>query len=96
MADGSPEPNITWSVVSSHSFIDFFFFFLGGGGGHTKLVNLGVCTNSLLRHMIFCCRYKDGYEVLTAPSTPKSHRVILPTGSLFFLRVMQNKKEDVS
>jgi roundabout axon guidance receptor 2 len=41
-------------------------------------------------------RYKDGYEVLTAPSNPKSHRVVLPTGSLFFLRVMQNKKEDVS
>ncbi len=33
---------------------------------------------------------------MTAPSNPKSHRVVLPTGSLFFLRVMQNKKEDVS
>ena len=44
----------------------------------------------------FCRRYKDGFEVLTAPSNPKSHRVILPTGSLFFLRVMQNKKEEVS
>ena len=41
-------------------------------------------------------RYKDGQLVLTAPSSPKSHRVVLPTGSLFFLRVMQNKKEDVS
>ena len=46
--------------------------------------------------MMIDFRYKDGFEVLTAPSNPKSHRVILPTGSLFFLRVMQNKKEDVS
>jgi len=40
--------------------------------------------------------YKDGEIVLTAPSSPKSHRVILPTGSLFFLNVRQNKKEQDS
>ena len=39
--------------------------------------------------------YKDGRLVATAPSSPKSHRVILPTGSLFFLNVRQNKKEQV-
>ena len=39
--------------------------------------------------------YKDGQLVPTAPSSPKSHRVILPTGSLFFLRVIQSKKEQV-
>ena len=39
--------------------------------------------------------YKDGRIVPTAPSSPKSHRVILPTGSLFFLNVRQNKKEQV-
>ena len=39
--------------------------------------------------------YKDGRVVATAPSSPKSHRVILPTGSLFFLNVRQNKKEQV-
>ena len=37
--------------------------------------------------------YKDGILVPTAPKNPESHRVILPTGSLFFLRVIQNKKE---
>eukprot|EP00092_Neocalanus_flemingeri_P031723 GFUD01034457.1.p1 GENE.GFUD01034457.1~~GFUD01034457.1.p1 ORF type:complete len:1341 (+),score=224.87 GFUD01034457.1:285-4307(+) len=40
--------------------------------------------------------YKDGEVVLTAPNHPKSHRVILPTGSLFFLNVRQNKKEQDS
>ena len=40
--------------------------------------------------------YKDGRVVATAPSSPKSHRVILPTGSLFFLNVRQNKKEQVN
>ena len=39
--------------------------------------------------------YRNGEIVLTAPSSPKSHRVILPTGSLFFLNVRQNKKEQV-
>ena len=56
--------------------------------------NYNLTTSSFLKNCPI--RYKDGYEVLTAPSNPKSHRVILPTGSLFFLRVMQNKKEDVS
>ena len=37
--------------------------------------------------------YKNGILVPTAPTNPESHRVILPTGSLFFLRVIQNKKE---
>jgi len=37
--------------------------------------------------------YKDGVLVPTAPASPKSHRVILPTGSLFFLRVIHSKKE---
>merc|ERR1719233_1951055 len=34
--------------------------------------------------------YKDGEIILTSS---KSHRVILPTDSLFFLNVRQNKKE---
>nr|XP_040563510.1 roundabout homolog 2-like [Lepeophtheirus salmonis] len=34
--------------------------------------------------------YKDGELV---PTAPKTHRVILPSGSLFFLRAVQNKKE---
>lgn len=38
--------------------------------------------------------YKDGVFVPTAPTNPKSHRVILPTGSLFFLRVAQSKKDN--
>lgn len=37
--------------------------------------------------------FKDGAEISTSPREPSSHRVLLPTGSLFFLRVMQNKKE---
>ena len=37
--------------------------------------------------------YKEGKLVPTAPTSPKSHRVILPAGSLFFLRVIQSKKE---
>ena len=124
MADGSPEPNITWSVTAllrlffweewSKWWVGFgkgepnmtwsvqYSTLLRGGLGvgwvfHSKNVSfVFTLTAFFFRHMIFCCRYKDGYEVLTAPSNPKSHRVILPTGSLFFLRVMQNKKEDVS
>ena len=37
--------------------------------------------------------YKDGELVPTSPGDAKSHRVLLPTGSLFFLRVMHGKKE---
>ncbi|CAL4060527.1 unnamed protein product, partial [Meganyctiphanes norvegica] len=38
--------------------------------------------------------FKDGELVRTSPGDPKSQRVLLPTGSLFFLRVVQGKKED--
>ena len=37
--------------------------------------------------------FKDGLLVKTAPQDPQSHRILLPDGSLFFLRAMQNKKE---
>uniref|UniRef100_T1JDC0 Roundabout n=1 Tax=Strigamia maritima TaxID=126957 RepID=T1JDC0_STRMM len=37
--------------------------------------------------------YKDGELVRTHPADPKSHRVLLPSGSLFFLKVVQGKKE---
>ncbi|XP_011310480.1 roundabout homolog 2-like [Fopius arisanus] len=37
--------------------------------------------------------FKDGEPVQTSPGDAKSHRVLLPTGSLFFLRVMHGKKE---
>ena len=37
--------------------------------------------------------YKDGSPVQTAPSDPTSHRIILPDGSLFFLRAVYSKKE---
>ncbi|CAL4087767.1 unnamed protein product, partial [Meganyctiphanes norvegica] len=38
--------------------------------------------------------YKDGNMVRTSPGDPKSQRVLLPTGSLFFLRVVHGKKDD--
>ena len=37
---------------------------------------------------------KDGVEVRTAPADPTSHRVLLPSGALFFLKAVQSKKED--
>ena len=37
--------------------------------------------------------YKDGVPVTTAPSDPASHRIILPDGSLFFLRAIHGKRE---
>lgn len=37
--------------------------------------------------------YRDGQPVRTAPEDPVSHRILLPDGSLFFLRAMQSKKE---
>lgn len=40
--------------------------------------------------------YKDGALVETSKSDAKSQRVILPTGSLFFLRVAHGKKEQDS
>ena len=40
--------------------------------------------------------YRDGGLVKTAPTDPQSHRILLPDGSLFFLRAMQSKKEQDS
>ncbi len=38
--------------------------------------------------------FKDGDLVVTAAIDPKSHRVQLPSGSLFFLRAVQSKRKD--
>ena len=40
--------------------------------------------------------YRDSSLVKTAPTDPQSHRILLPDGSLFFLRAMQSKKEQDS
>jgi len=41
--------------------------------------------------------YRDGVPVTTANENPSSHRMLLPSGQLFFLRVIHNKnaKPDV-
>jgi len=35
--------------------------------------------------------YRDGHPVTTADDNPLSHRMLLPTGQLFFLRVEQSE-----
>lgn len=40
--------------------------------------------------------YKEGAAVRTAPQDARSHRVLLPTGNLFFLRVVHGRKESDS
>ncbi|XP_063586120.1 protein sax-3-like [Penaeus indicus] len=37
--------------------------------------------------------YRDGEEVTTSTQDPRSHRVVLPSGSLFFLRVATSKRD---
>ncbi|RZC32266.1 I-set, and/or C1-set domain containing protein [Asbolus verrucosus] len=37
--------------------------------------------------------FKDGLPLRTAPQDARSHRVLLPAGNLFFLRVVQSRKE---
>lgn len=37
--------------------------------------------------------YKDGAVVRTAKQEARSHRVLLPAGNLFFLRVIHSRKE---
>jgi len=41
--------------------------------------------------------YRDGLPVTTANENPSSHRMLLPSGQLFFLRIINNKnsKPDV-
>ena len=144
MADGRPEPNFTWLVVSWYHWGVVTdqgggFVFCKGSNSCKTIVTLTaslslpsnfiiasiipsylftqlwcflqfhllirpfvlsdkVCI-SMVQHpslMVFFSRYKDGKILSTAPSNPKSHLVILPTGSLFLMRVMQNKVEDVS
>ncbi|XP_026481612.1 roundabout homolog 2-like [Ctenocephalides felis] len=37
--------------------------------------------------------FKDGQPVRTSPEDNKSHRVLLPAGSLFFLRTVHGRRE---
>lgn len=36
--------------------------------------------------------YKDGERVETVREDPRSHRIILPSGSLFFLRIVHGRR----
>ncbi|ENN71107.1 hypothetical protein D910_02205 [Dendroctonus ponderosae] len=38
-------------------------------------------------------RYKDGSPLRTTKQDSRSHRVVLPAGNLFFLKVVQSRKE---
>ncbi|CAL4064440.1 unnamed protein product, partial [Meganyctiphanes norvegica] len=38
--------------------------------------------------------YRDGHEVSVSPDDPRSHRVLLPSGSLFFLRVSAARRDN--
>jgi hypothetical protein len=40
--------------------------------------------------------YKDGELVRTSQIDPKSQRIVLPAGSLFFLRVLHSRRESDS
>lgn len=37
--------------------------------------------------------FRDGEEVTTSPQDPRAHRVLLPSGSLFFLRVIATRRD---
>jgi len=37
--------------------------------------------------------FREGEPVRTAPDDPTSHRILLPDGSLFFLKAVQTKKD---
>ncbi|KAK8406197.1 hypothetical protein O3P69_007132 [Scylla paramamosain] len=37
--------------------------------------------------------FRDGEEVTTSPQDPRAHRVMLPSGSLFFLRVISTRRD---
>lgn len=50
-----------------------------------------------LRYFQVITWYRNGQPVITANENPSSHRMLLPSGQLFFLRVIHNKnnKPDV-